>query len=487
MRPELHTGSPRRPGRPSRAGAVLLLSAAAGLALATLARETRAQAEPPAEQAVPPTDTYVLLGWNDTGMHCQNESFANFAIQTPGNNLLSQLVRVGPKPRIVTEGVQVDYGIKSNTYSDGKTDFWKFARQLFGIELAPNTGLTGATLAGQMKAAGNHFEILGVPLTPYRDNAPQPGPANWYPYQTARQVARDQATGRALAETTHVAAVSTETRCELCHADGTQQGIATGNVETNVLALHDQKEGTKLVESRPVLCAGCHGSNEGRPGKEGVPSLSRVMHGKHAEIFPDTGHPALPKGAEAPQRLAAGSRPRSAATPAVLEMLSTCYQCHPGRRTQCHRDVMHVAGITCVDCHGTLADLAAPARRSWVDQPRCGDCHAAVYAENEGKRYRDSVGHGGMYCAACHGSPHAILPTVQTNDNLQSISVQGHAGTIRECFVCHGFTPPEGPGPHGLRLTLLTPRPPRSAAATSAGTGPGSPPAGEPSPTPKMP
>lgn len=37
----------------------------------------------------------------------------------------------------------------------------------------------------------------------------------------------------------------------------------------------------------------------------------------------------------------------------------------------------------------------------------------------------------------------------QPNDNLQSIRVQGHAGVIDDCMVCHS-TPPTGPGPHGI-------------------------------------
>ena len=54
-----------------------------------------------------------------------------------------------------------------------------------------------------------------------------------------------------------------------------------------------------------------------------------------------------------------------------------------------------------------------------------------------------------MYCAACHGSPHAILPTNQANDNQQNIALQGHAGTLNDCKVCHTQIP-EGAGPHGL-------------------------------------
>ena len=138
---------------------------------------------------------YKIIGWNDLGMHCMNESFANLAVLPPYNNLWAQVIRQGPNPEIVTSGVTVEYSIIDNTYSVGKTDFWQYAKQLFGNDLAPNVGLTGATLAGQMHITGDHFAIEGVPLTPYRDSAPQPGPQNWYPYQLAQLVARDSVTG----------------------------------------------------------------------------------------------------------------------------------------------------------------------------------------------------------------------------------------------------------------------------------------------------
>ena len=62
-----------------------------------------------------------------------------------------------------------------------------------------------------------------------------------------------------------------------------QEGIDTGNVETNILTLHDKEEDTNLMGSRPVLCANCHGSNAlGMPGNPELPNLSRAMHNRHA-------------------------------------------------------------------------------------------------------------------------------------------------------------------------------------------------------------
>lgn len=360
---------------------------------------------------------YKVISWNDLGMHCMNESFANLAVLPPYNTLWAQVIRQGPQPQIVTSNVTVQYNIIDNTYSAGKTNFFQYAAKLFpGSPSATqvDVGLKGARLAGSMEPTSDHFVIEGIPLTPYRDSAPQPGPANWYPYQQAHIVAKDSTTGQVLAETTTVAPVSTEMRCDTCHADGKDPGGSTGNVETNILTLHDREEGTNLMNARPVLCANCHGSNAlGAPGNPNLPNLSRAMHGKHAEETSD------------------------------------CYLCHPGQKTQCLRDTMYQKGVTCINCHGSMSQIASSNRQPWIDVPRCGNCHPAQFAENPGKRYRDSVGHGGLYCEACHGSPHAILPTIQPNDNIQNIALQGHAGTLDDCRVCHG-TLPSGAGPHGI-------------------------------------
>jgi hypothetical protein len=71
-----------------------------------------------------------------------------------------------------------------------------------------------------------------------------------------------------------------------------------------------------------------------------------------------------------------------------------------------------------------------------------------------GGLYRFSSGHGGLQCAACHGSPHAIYPSLHRNDNLQNEALQGHAGTLSDCTVCHDqpITSFNG-GPHGMHRT----------------------------------
>jgi hypothetical protein len=68
--------------------------------------------------------------------------------------------------------------------------------------------------------------------------------------------------------------------------------------------------------------------------------------------------------------------------------------------------------------------------------------------------FHTSKGHGGLFCSACHGSPHAIVPTGNPRDNVQNTALQGHAGTLWDCSVCHGYYP-SAPGPHGIVVTAV--------------------------------
>jgi hypothetical protein len=65
--------------------------------------------------------------------------------------------------------------------------------------------------------------------------------------------------------------------------------------------------------------------------------------------------------------------------------------------------------------------------------------------------YRFSKGHGGLQCESCHGSTHSEYPTPIVNDNVQNVTLQGHAGMLAECAACHNPVPTTTTGgPHGL-------------------------------------
>lgn len=358
---------------------------------------------------------YIVIGWNDLGMHCSNKDFADLAVLPPFNTVWATLIRRGTEstpPLVVGPSYSVTYRIQGNTYSVGKTDFWSWEDRLFGVSLPDNIGLTGKGLTGAMDWHTDHFVAEGIPLTPFVDS----DLIHEQPYQLAWLEARDSQ-NNLLATTEIVAPVSNEMRCADCHHAG-----AGETVERAILRLHDEENQTNLVGNRPVLCAGCHGSNAlGMPGNPELPSLSLAMHQKHAEYTND------------------------------------CYKCHPGPNTQCLRDVMSQEyGMTCQSCHGSMSQVAQSieqGREPWLEEPRCGACHGAAYSEEPNTLYRNSNnGHGGLYCATCHSSPHAILPSREERDNRQNLRLQGYEGSLKRCDVCHGDIP-WGPGPHGLYPT----------------------------------
>lgn len=355
---------------------------------------------------------YIVLGYNDLGMHCMGNKFDEICILPPANTMRATVIfRGSGEPEIVTEDVNLTYSIPGNTTSVTKTDFWQYAPQLFGVNLPPNIGLFGNGLSGTMHVTVDRDWIVeGVPITPIRDDGV------FDAYQLSLITVKQGAT--TLATTRAVMPVSWEMNCNLCH---NTKGIS---VETDILRKHDTLHGTNLEHEKPVLCARCHADPAlGAPGDPSLPNLSLAMHRSHANRQPK-------------------NMPRNISK--VL-LSNKCYFCHPGFQTQCERD-MHRAAPNCFRCHGDMAAVGNPARRPWQDLPRCGTCHNEPGHEYEqaGVLYRNSVGHGGVKCEACHGSPHAIYPTVQPNDNVQSVSLQGHAGKIDTCSVCHS-TPPSEP------------------------------------------
>lgn len=411
-------------------GVVVLVATAVSIGLR---QPDSATAAPPPAVPVDTNRQYVVVAWNDLGMHCYNRDFNDLAVLPPANTLWAQVIKVGNPPQIITTGVTVEYYFPNNTYSVGKSNFWSTspyttvqnARKLFGLpaNLPDNIGLAGKGLTGVLDPKADHFVAEWIPLTEYNDN-------DWStrdPYQLAQVVVKDSATQAELTRATVVAPVSTEMRCDRCHSDNGQgnEGIATGVVEQNILRKHDQENQDdyppghtgSLMSRRPVLCAECHSSNAiGASGVPGIPSLSKAMHSKHKDK--------------------------------VSQNTAGCYNCHPGPTTLCLRDVMSQAGMSCVDCHGTMQQVSQNTQ-PWLKEPRCDTCHNSGAFNQNQPLYRNSTGHGGLYCESCHDSTHAIAPSSQPRDAIKFIALQGHAGTLDTCTVCHS-TMPTGPGPHGI-------------------------------------
>lgn len=360
------------------------------------------------------TGDYVILVNNDLGMHCMNKDHANMSILPPFNTLNAQVIKRGlwpVLPTVITNGVSIAYSVPGNTYSVGKTDFWDYDVALFGVDLPPNVGLTGKGLSGTFDVQGDMFIAEGIPLTPFTDA----NPTVEDPYQQALVVLRDNQ-GLELATSRPVMPVSTEVTCVSTGCHSSENAILNG---------HPNESGFD-PNNRPILCAGCHNSvvltGSTAPGTEGY--FSQVLHDKHSFIEEQT--------------------------PGI----AACQHCHPGQNTRCLRGTMNTDhGMICQDCHGSMSNVAGTiehnGRIPWVDEPACRTCHTSVYGEPVGVRYRDARGHGGVMCTGCHNSPHAIFPSREARDNQVVMDLQGHAGTLSDCTVCHG-TNPTGAGPHGV-------------------------------------
>jgi hypothetical protein len=448
---------------------------------------------------------YSLLAWNDLGMHCvDGKDYSMFSILPPYNNLHAQLVNAGTG-KVVTSGVTLTYEAVAdttgsiNTSSVNKTNFWTWSKVLYGASPAPDVGLSGfATPSLTAKplvfnATNGWYEATGIPITPYDDQ----GVKNFYP--TVKVVAKD-ATGKVLATTTTVLPVSDEMTCAACHTSRSSSEtnrarlaakpvagwVNDANLEIdrkkNILRLHDEKQAgnakyTAALVSKgmpnglypaalagtPTLCATCHASNAlPGTGVDGISAMTSALHGKHSQVLDPINLQALD---------ASNNR-------------TSCYLCHPGSVTKCLRGAMGDAvdangnaTMGCQSCHGNMTRVADPTRVGWLQEPNCQACHFdgkrttnAVdaagnlikpadtrFATNPNtpaagySLFRFSKGHGGMQCEACHGATHAEYPSSQANDNLESMGLQGYAGTVRECTVCHS-TPPmtTSGGPHGM-------------------------------------
>lgn len=452
----------------------------------------------------------ALLGWNDLGMHCMDADYSVFSLLPPYNTLHAQLIVNGRRvttgsPYQVTYEAAADATGSINRTSAAKTDFWNHARTLYLPPAAPalavDVGLAGFAMPGpnnlpqqmQFDAAESWFSAEGIPITPLDDA----GQRNAYPLM--RLVARDPTTGAQVASVKVVLPVSDEMDCRACHASGTLAEPAGGwawdcqpqrDFRLNILQIHDElnlgspqyaealqaagysTRGLRATAQggTPILCARCHASNAlpgtGRPG---IPPLTQAVHGWHAWVRdPDTGS------------LLKDDLTRAA-----------CYRCHPGSETRCLRGVMGSAvaadgtrAMDCQSCHGRMGSVGATERRGWLDEPTCQECHTGTAVKNSGairftsalvpsgqrrvaadltfateanvpvagaSLFRFSRGHGGLYCSACHGSPHAEFPSSEANDNEYSQTLQGHVGTLAECTACHVSMPTAAAGgPHGL-------------------------------------
>jgi hypothetical protein len=292
----------------------------------------------------------------------------------------------------------------------------------------------------------NWFEAAGVPLTAFDDF----GLENPWPLMRVQA----KSGGQVLASLDTVLPISGEANCGFCHNDmddggngaatqalfdaGIPVAMATQDPEfnsvplevskewaadLNLIRLHDLNHGSgnpdgppkytpDLTNQTPVVCQSCHYTpalDLAQVGPKGpadadangrqqtnVSSMSNVMHGHHATVVDLNGDELFPS--MPPPVDGNGNLRDPIAARQVLQ--DTCYQCHPGRRTDCLRGAMASGGMLCQDCHGDMAQVGddfskyvsptnpgdfrvdsdfytnpATLRVPWANEPSCGSCH----------------------------------------------------------------------------------------------------------------
>ena len=490
-------------------GVASVRGVAAGTATITIADSKTSKSVSVTVTSSSATGSYTLLAWNNLGMHCvDGVDYSIFSILPPFNVLNAQLIDKS-SGALVTSGVTLSYQAVAdtqgsiNTISSTKTNFWQYVQSLFpGFTPAPDVGLAGYPTASLTPAAmsfnatDNWFEAVGIPITPIDDTRR----TNYYPMV---QVTAKNGAGQVLATTKVVLPVSDELNCAACHTSTNSTNTAANAAKPkagwvfdpnpvtdwkkNIVRLHDEKQAgntayaaalaakglagglyQSALNGKPALCATCHASNAFlidaglQTGVSGISPLTSAVHNRHAGV----------------------TDPASGLALDSTNNRGACYQCHPGSTTKCLRgamaDVTDASGnvaIQCQSCHGKMSNVAATTRAGWLSEPNCQACHhdgtrelSAVDASGNLRTwtdtrfattankpstgyslYRFSTGHGGLQCESCHGATHAEYPTSEPNDNVQSIAVQGYAGTIHECTACHTTVPSTTTGgPHGM-------------------------------------
>ncbi|MGR8932228.1 MAG: IPT/TIG domain-containing protein [Gammaproteobacteria bacterium] len=439
---------------------------------------------------------FKVLANNDLGMHCVDDDFSVFSILPPYNTINAQVIGqnangipqlLGKDAVILRYSAMPDKNGSINSTSIGKSNFWTYAKAIFGADLALGQGFKGLYMPADALAPDNTafswsnqlnmFSAEGIPAFPTDDYG------NNNPYVMMRVTAFDAKNPNVqLAETDVVVPVSDETTCSNCHATGkpaaSDSRISWSNnpdisvqSRNNVLTLHDRREGTQLTAQQPVLCASCHYSpaldlaGNGKPtgNQVGHKWMSQVMHDFHANkmIIPGTAIYDRP----APIQALVDPVTNSAGVPPANQQ--ACYQCHPGTDTKCLRGAMTEA-VTCQNCHGDMeavgashplqdygpinqsAALPGDSRKAWSDEPRCQSCHTG-----------DAVNHmtpAGVTLASDNirlmqaydardpsASPFiAVNKRFAENDDQLFRFSKGHSGIA--CEGCHGSTHAIWPG-----------------------------------------
>ena len=107
-----------------------------------------------AATSLPAANTWKLIGWSDFGINDMERDYSLFAIYPPYGTIHAQLIDStgvlykGATNVTVTYQAVADPTGSINSTSAGKTNFWQYAKALFGGSSTVDTGVAGASMPG---------------------------------------------------------------------------------------------------------------------------------------------------------------------------------------------------------------------------------------------------------------------------------------------------------------------------------------------------
>ncbi|MCK7477259.1 MAG: hypothetical protein M0C28_06995 [Candidatus Moduliflexus flocculans] len=259
-------------------------------------------------------------------------------------------------------------------------------------------------LSGTMVVKGDHFQVNGIPVVPVDDALA------WNPYQVADITVRDSGTNAVLVQTRATVPTSDEINC----GEMPRRGPAA---------------------RRPRKTRRRGGDDPGRGPARAMRLLPRQSGARpdRARILrqvPVPGHPRLP--------LIARARPATTATPArpPSAAAASAHTAADGNCVVLPRDHGRTWPAPSPPAAGSPGSASLCARPATLGSPRSIRVRRSTGTP---------TGHNGLSCPACHGSPHAQVPTNQASGRLSGRrSTRPTVVPIGTCKVCHDTSKGEG-------------------------------------------
>jgi cytochrome bd-type quinol oxidase subunit 1 len=371
------------------------------------------------------TSEYVLLSWTDKGMNYIPGRNEVLKINDTIVNVHATLIKRGNVPELVQDGVKLYLRFEN----ENELLPFKYDEDTSSFVLGIETF--------NLKKSTNIYRVADV--FALKDS------------ESTKNLSK-------ATKTSLVIPISNEASCYTCHDYSNFKGINTGISKTTslkILKTHDRISKTDLLKKAKkgevVECKDCH------DGTNKQLNLSASIHGFHSIYLKGSGS----------------------------EACNRCHSLSTSGKTKGFRGVHNSIDLECVNCHGTIEEVALPLllgedkrnkkeakklinlinsrsiksmkpRQPWINEPDCLFCHVnfqepdmselEVNSRTSGSDdlFSRKMDDAGIMCAACHGSQHSLYPENnkinRSKGNLQPMQYQKNPYPIaanKNCKVCH--------------------------------------------------